>query len=53
MPLMEYLRGYDERNLAYGVIHLHDERIDGCGHYPVARFVLRNNGHPMFFALNT
>ena len=50
MPLMQYLRGYDERNLAYGVVHLHDERIDGCrSHYPMSRFVLRNNGHPTFF----
>jgi hypothetical protein len=50
MPLMDYLRGYDERNLAYGVIHLHDERIDGCrSHYPMSRFILRNNGHPTFF----
>ena len=46
-PLLEYLQHFDRLSLAYGIIHLHDERIDGCrSHYPMARFILRNNMHP-------
>ena len=49
-PLLNYLKQYDRLHLAYGLIHLHDERIDGCrSHYPMARFVLRNNMHPSMY----
>ena len=50
MPLLTYLQSFDRLHFAYGVVHLHDERIDGCrSHYPMSRFVLRNNYHPSFF----
>jgi hypothetical protein len=50
-PLLSYLKEYDRLHYAYGVIHLHDERINGCrSHYPMARFVLRNNMHPSMYS---
>jgi hypothetical protein len=46
---VQYLQEFDRRQFRYAVIHLHDEKLNGCrSHYPLSLFVVRNVGGSTF-----